>query len=253
MRLTTCAIAAGIASATLIGYSGTAAAGFFDVCLVPGDQTIQVNFDTTVRNEVAPLPTTGGQDNCTVEVADGVTLRLINVTIPSTDKRLIFEGGPTSQLYIQRSNIRACDSDMFGFQHMVISTSTVSDPAGDDAGCDVKEMYITGDAEITRSTLESFGSGDYDIVVQSETGNVTVLQSFLNASDDISLSTVSAAGPLRVSESRLQSAETTTVEGAGPTTVLRNRFIAGAGVSISGNPCTAKYNTPATVACAASP
>jgi hypothetical protein len=96
------------------------------------------------------LPTTGGQDNCTVEVADGVTLRLINVTIPSTDKRLIFEGGPTSQLYIQRSNIRACDSDMFGFQHMVISTSTVSDPAGDDAGCDVKEMYITGDAEITR-------------------------------------------------------------------------------------------------------
>lgn len=91
-----------------------ASAGFFDACLAPGDRTITVNQNTIVRNETAALPPASTLASCVVEVADGVTLRLIDVKIPATSKRLAFAGAGTSRLFVEGSNIRACDGDVGG-------------------------------------------------------------------------------------------------------------------------------------------
>ena len=186
-----------------------------------------------------------GKNNCDIEVADGVTLRFVNVTVPPTDKRINYSGGDTSRLLILRSNIRACDSDVFGFGYMEINASDISDPDGE-AGdtCDVKEMFITGGANIVRSIMRSFGDGDFNIRVQSSTAGVTIRGSIFSSSDDLSLATVAPTARLEVLRSRLDSAATTEILGAGLTTVKSNRFNAVGGITVTGNPCIVDRNTP---------
>lgn len=244
------AIAVGIFWAALLGYAEPVAAAFFDACLVKGNQTIQVNFDTIVHNQSATLPADG---SCTIAVADGVTLRLINVTIPPTNTHLTFTGGATSRLFIRGSNIRACDSDMSGFGRVRISTSTLSDPEGEGSDrCDVKEMFITGGVKIYQSTLQ----GVFNVDVRSEKGNVTVLRSVMtsgSAGRTFSLQTFSPTSVMRVIQSRLNSAGPVEVNGAGATSVLRSRFDAADIVTVLGDPCLAKKNTPDTIACSTPP
>ena len=118
-----------LALGMLLGGAKVARAGFFDACLAPGEQTITVVQDTTVRNERATFQTDGSGDDCTVVVNDGVRLRLVSVTIDVVgDEFIEFEGGDTSSLSIESSTINACDADISGFGQVRIASSKILDP-----------------------------------------------------------------------------------------------------------------------------
>ena len=130
------------AAAMLLAGTSTAAAQVFARCEPEGDATIVVTENTTVRNETAILEDERFED-CTVEVADGVVLRLQNVVISTTlDGRVVSGGGDTSSLIIKNSTLNVCDSDVFGFQEVSITHSTFLDPP--DTTCDVKQLESTG-------------------------------------------------------------------------------------------------------------
>lgn len=124
------------------------------------------------------------QQNCDIEVDDGVTLRLQNVNIRvANGKRVNFSGDDTSRLIITNTNINACDSDMSGFQLVDISHSTFIDPPAGD--CDVKELQPTGKIRITSSVLTTEPPGDSDVQITSQLGNVTVKNSTIISGDDV--------------------------------------------------------------------
>jgi hypothetical protein len=133
-------------------YSGSklAMAGFFDACLAPGTQTIQVHQNTVVRRERVLLPSVDFE-GCFVEVDPGVTLTLNQVRIDVVgDERLAFEGGgPTATIMIRNSFIRACDTDIFGFGDLTILRSNILDP---NTTCDVRSSLPT---VISRSPVRS--------------------------------------------------------------------------------------------------
>ena len=90
-----------LALGMLLGSAKVARAGFFDACMAPGDQTITVVQNTTVRGEKVTLQADDTQETCDIEVNDGVTLRLESVNVNVVNgKRINFSGGDTSSLVI---------------------------------------------------------------------------------------------------------------------------------------------------------
>ena len=231
--------------------SGSASARFFDACAAPGFHMINVVQNTTVRNERIVLFANDTQENCDVEVAAGVTLKLENVRISVTnEKRIDFNGDVTSRLEIKNSVINACDSDVFGFASVDIEYSRLVDPPNAQS-CDVKEIEPTGDLTVKSSFIETEGSDtDNDIVLRSSTGRLTVFGVALDATDDIAIS--SDSGPLSVSFSSLRARNTTgnpvgiLIDGAGPVRVLATllRPENGGSITVHGNPCSATANAP---------
>jgi hypothetical protein len=247
---------AAIACALLFG-SERASARFFDQCAAPGDQTITVTQNITVRNERITLIANDTQEVCEIDVNPGVTLTLINVVINVTnEKRINFDGGDTSKLSIQSSSIIACDSDIVGFAQVRINRSRLVDPSNS-TSCDVKEIEPTGDISITESFLKTEGpETDNDIVVQSSSGRVTLFGNSLNSIDNIRVT--SLAGPVMVSLNKFVSQNTSgnvdngiAINGASSVKVLGNVLHSvGGAVVIQGSPCLAKVNVPS-VSCQA--
>src|SRR5688500_853562 len=228
-----------LALGMLLGGAKVARAGFFDACLAPGDQTIQVHQDTVVRERVL-LPSTDF-DTCTVEVDPGVTLTLAGVSIDvAGDERLVFEGDPTAKLTIRNSNIRACDTDIFGFSSLTISNSTIRDP---DTTCDVKEFQVDGDIVISGSILTTEGSGDSDIEIISEVndGEVSIIRSVLRAADDLEIE-----GPAGVTltSNTLRANSNVTATSAARLQATGNAVSAPDGITLTGNPCILARNAP---------
>jgi hypothetical protein len=240
-----------LAAGLVLGGSKLAVAGFFDACLAPGSQTIQVHQDTVVR-EVVRLPSTNF-DTCTVEVDPGVTLTLNGASINVVgDEQLVFEGDPTAKLVISRSNIRACDTDISGFSSLTISNSTIRDP---DTLCDVKEFYVDGDIAISGSILTT-ENGDFpdagsDIVIVSraDEGQVSIIRSALRAADDLRIE-----GPAGVtlSSNTLRADSTVTATSAARLEATGNTVSAPDGITLTGNPCILARNAPS-LSCTAPP
>jgi hypothetical protein len=242
-------LAVGVLAAGLVlGGGKLAMAGFFDACLAPGDQTIQVHQDTVVRERVL-LPSTDF-DTCTVEVDPGVTLTLDGASIDVVgDEKLEFEGAPTAKLVIRNSRIRACDTDVFGFSSLTISNSTIRDP---DTTCDVKEFYVDGDITISGSVLTTENpEADSDIVIVSEVddGEVSIRGSDLRASDDLRIE-----GPAGVTltSNRLRANSNVTATSAARLEATGNIVRAPDGVTLTGNPCILAGNSPS-LSCTAPP
>jgi hypothetical protein len=243
-------LAVGVLAAGLVlGGSKLAVAGFFDACLAPGNQTIQVHQDTVVRERVL-LPSTDF-DDCTVEVDPGVTLTLAGASIDvAGDERLTFEGDPTAKLVIRNSRIRACDTDIFGFSSLTISGSTILDPPN--TTCDVKEFYVEGDITISGSVLTTENpEADSDIVIVSEAddGEVSISGSDLRAADDLRIE-----GPAGVTltSNRLRATHTFTATSAARLQATGNIVSAPDGVTLTGNPCIVARNSPS-LSCTAPP
>ncbi len=227
-----------LAAGLMLGGSKLALAGFFDACLAPGDQTIQVHQNTVVRERVL-LPSTDF-DTCTVEVDPGVTLTLAGVSIDvAGDERLVFEGDPTAKLTIRNSNIRACDTDVFGFSSLTISSSTIRDP---NTTCDVKEFFVDGDILISGSVLTTENTeADSDIVIESNDGKVSISSSMLRASDDLRID-----GPAGVTltSNRLRANSNVTATSTAELKATGNSVSAPDGITLTGNPCILANNTP---------
>ena len=81
---------------SLLGHPGTVTAGFFDACLAPGSQIINVYQDTVVRNETATF-LGSAPDSCRVELAAGVDLALVNVTVQA-EKYLSFSNAKVASV-----------------------------------------------------------------------------------------------------------------------------------------------------------
>jgi hypothetical protein len=242
-------LAVGVLAAGLVlGGSKLAMAGFFDACLAPGTQTIQVHQNTVVRERVL-LPSTDF-DTCTVEVDPGVTLTLDGVSIDVVgDEKLEFEGDPTAKLTIRGSRIRACDTDIFGFSSLTIRGSTILDP---NTTCDVKEFYVDGDIAISGSVLTTENpEADSDIVIVSRAndGEVSISGSDLRAADDLRIE-----GPAGVTltGNRLRATHTFTATSAARLQATGNIVSAPDGVTLTGNPCIVARNSPS-LSCTAPP
>jgi hypothetical protein len=245
-------LAVGVLAAGLVlGGGKLAMAGFFDACLAPGDQTIQVHQDTVVRERVL-LPSTDF-DDCIVEVDPGVTLTLDGARIDVVgDEWLGFEGAPTAKLVIRNSRIRACDTDIFGFSSLTISNSAILDP---NTICDVKEFQVGGDIVISGSVLTTeegdFPDADSDIQIISEVdgGKVSIVGSTLRAADDLEIE-----GPAGVTltSNRLIAASTFTATSAARLEATGNVVSAPDGVTLTGNPCILAGNSPS-LSCTAPP
>jgi hypothetical protein len=233
---------AALALVLLVGRAGIAHAGFFDPCLVPGDGTITVTQNTVVANRRVTLPADQSQRSCDIEVADGVSLTLVNVTVNvANDKRLNFSGGDTSSLSIVNTSVNACDNDIFGFKQVTITNSRLVDPQ--DGECDVKEFYVTGNVTISKSLLTAQPpEADSDIVISSENGSVTLAHDTLIANDDIKIQ--APGGGVSVTRSRLSAQGNIDISGAGRVEVVGNELQAAGSNTISGNPCRSLFNRP---------
>lgn len=230
-----------LVSGIAMGKGSVVWAGFFDACAADGDATITVTQNTTVKNEHVTLQAAATQQNCNIEVDDGVTLRLQNVNISVTNgKRVNFSGGDTSRLIITNTNINACDSDMFGFQLVDITHSTFVDPPA--GGCDVKELEPTGEIRIISSVLTTEPPGDSDVQITSRLGNVTVKNSTIISGDDVLIE--SEAGDATVQANNVITNSDIEIIGAGAVKARKNAFLAGGDVTITGKPCTSKSNNP---------
>jgi hypothetical protein len=233
-------LALAVLTGVLLAGKQEAWAGFFDPCVPPGDATIVVTEDTTVKNEAAILEDENF-DDCTIEVADGVVLRLQNVVVSTTlDGRVDFDGGDTSSLIIKNSTLNVCDSDIFGFQEVSITHSTFVDPP--DTTCDVKEMEPFGDITIIASVLTTRGEGDSDVQVTSQEGDVTVKNSTIVATDDVFIE--AQTGNATVQASSVTANVDIAILGAGAVRAIANTLQAGGAVTITGNPCTSRANSP---------
>ena len=236
-----------LAAGLVLGGSKLAMAGFFDACLAPGDQTIQVHQNTVVRRERVLLPSVDFED-CIVEVDPGVTLTLELVRIDVVgDEQLAFGGDPTAKLTIRNSFIRACDTDIFGFGNLTISSSDILDP---NTSCDVKEFFVDGDIAITRSVLSTEDpEADSDIVIVSSDGKVAIVRSELRASDDLRIE-----GPAGVTltQNRLRANSNFTATSTAQLEARRNIVSAPDGITLSGDPCILVQNVPS-LSCAAPP
>ncbi|WP_033411817.1 hypothetical protein [Methylosarcina fibrata] len=224
-----------------MGNGSVAWAGFFDACAADGDATITVTQDTTVKNERVTLQAEDTQQTCTIEVDDGVKLRLQNVNVSVTNgKRVNFIGGDTSSLIITNSKINACDSDMFGFQLVDISHSTFVDPPN--GGCDVKELEPTGEIKIISSVLTTEPPGDSDVQITSQLGNVTVKNSTIISGDDVLIE--AEAGDATVQANNIKANDNIEIIGSGAVKAITNAFQAAGVVTITGNPCRSQSNSP---------
>lgn len=236
-----------LAAGLVLGGSKFAVAGFFDACLAPGDQTIQVLQNTVVRRERVLLPGVDFED-CTVEVDPGVMLTLDRVNIDvAGDERLEFEGDPTARLAIRNSIIRACDTDVDGFDSLTISNSTILDP---DTSCDVKEFFVEGDIAISGSILSTEDpEADSDIQVESTDGKVAIVRSVLRAADDLQID-----GPAGVTltRNRLGANSTVTATSGAELRATGNIVTAPDGITLTGDPCVLARNVP-TLTCTAPP
>jgi hypothetical protein len=230
-----------LALGMLLGGAKVARAGFFDACMAPGDQTITVVQNTTVRSENVTFQANGTQERCLIEVNDGVALRLESVTINVVnDKRINFSGGDASSLVIASSSITACDHDIFGFQQVTITSSKLLDPVNSDE-CDLKEIEVTGDITITGSTLRA--STFNDIQILSETGNIILKSNTLLSVEGIEIG--AQGGAVTLSSNRLTSESGgITIRGAGQVSALSNVFRTPGTITITGNPCTSQSNSP---------
>jgi hypothetical protein len=230
-----------LAVGMLLGSAKVAQAGFFDACVAPGSQTITVVQNTTVRGEKVTLQADRTQENCDIEVNDGVTLRLESVTINVVnEKRINFSGGDTSSLVIASSSITACDHDIDGFQQVTITSSKLTDPLNSDE-CDLKEIEVTGNITITGSTLRA--STFNDIQILSENGDITLKSNTLLSIEGIEIGAQSGAVTLSSNRLTSESGEIT-IEGAGQVSALSNTFRTPGAITITGNPCTSQSNSP---------
>jgi hypothetical protein len=236
-----------LAAGLVLGGSKLAMAGFFDACLAPGTQTIQVHQNTVVLRERVLLPSVDF-DDCIVEVDPGVTLTLVQVKIDVVgDERLDFDGDPTAKLTIRSSTIRACDTDIFGFGNLTISRSNILDP---NTTCDVKEFFVDGDIAISGSVLTTENpEADSDIVIVSNDGKVTIVRSALRAADDLRIE-----GPAGVTltQNRLRANSNFTATSAAQLEATRNIVSAPDGITLTGDPCILAQNDPS-LSCAAPP
>jgi hypothetical protein len=240
-----------LAGGLAMGNGSVAWAGFFDAC-VPGQATIEVTQNTTVKDETVTLP---GADfhTCQVNVADGVTLEFKNVRVTVTgDTSLRFEGGDNSRLLIGHSTFHACDLDVFGFgAGMRIDHSELKEPVG--AGCDLMEIRPTGDLEILSSTLRT----DTEMILAPccsvAAGNtVTVQKSTLDATQtsfgygNIFIGTGFSGTSLHtlVEKNDLTADRDIEIGAQQDTTVIKNDFEAGGSITITGSPCTSESNRP---------
>ena len=231
-----------LALGMLLGGAKVARAGFFDACMAPGDQTITVVQDTTVRSERATLQTDGNFDSCTVIVNDGVRLSLISVSINVVqDKQIIFEGGDTSSLSIESTTINACDTDILGFGQVRITSSKLLDPQNSE-NCDGKEIEVTGDITITGSTLAAPTSTSSYMQIFSDNGNIILKSNNLIVGDSIEIGAQS--GTVTLSSNRLTAENDISITGAGQVSALSNVFQTPGTVTITGNPCTSRSNSP---------
>ena len=241
-----------LAGGIAMGNGSVAWAGFFDAC-VQGQATIEVTQNTTVKNERVTLP---GSDfhTCQIDVADGVTLEFQNVHVTVTgDTSLRFQGGAGSRLIIGHSIFHACDNDVFGFSAGVqIDHSELKEPVG--AGCDLMEIRPEGDLEILSSTLRT----DTEMILapccSEPAGNtVTVQKSTLDATQtsfgfygNIFIGTGFSGTSLHtlVEKNDLTADRDIEIGAQQDTTVIKNDFEAGGGITITGNPCTSEFNRP---------
>jgi hypothetical protein len=239
-------LAVGVLAAGLVlGGSKLAMAGFFDACLAPGTQTIQVHQNTVVRERVL-LPSTDF-DTCTVEVDPGVTLTLDGASIDVVgDEKLEFEGDPTAKLTIRGSRIRACDTDIFGFSSLTIRGSTILDP---NTSCDLKEFFVDGDIVISGSVLTTENNSSIEIVSEVNDGEVSISGSDLRAADDLRIE-----GPAGVTltGNRLRATHTFTATSAARLQATGNIVSAPDGITLTGNPCIVARNSPS-LSCTAPP
>jgi hypothetical protein len=231
-----------LALGTLLGGTRVAHAGFFDACLAPGVQYINVVQDTVVVGEKVTLGTRN--DNCLIEVADGVSLTLKNVRVATSDEYIRFDGGATSSLAIVNTSIGACDADIlgltdqYGFKQVTIKNSRLVDPTT--GACDLKEIYVAGDLTITDSLINSDSSLD----MYSKSGNIALKNDTL-ISDYVYSTTISAiSGGVTVETSRLKSNDAIDISGAGQVKVTGNVFRAAGTTTISGHPCASTGNRP---------
>jgi hypothetical protein len=231
------ALAAGI----LLAGTQVAWAGFFDPCVEEGDATITVTEDTTVTNEsVTQREEEEGQE-CFIEVAEGVTLRLHNVNVSfQNGKRVTFQGGDTNKLIIRNTRINACESDVFGFRTIDITNSSLVDPTNVD--CGNKNLESSGSIRIFGSVIISNRSELTDVAVFSFSNNVTVRSSMIASGDDVFI--VSEAGDVTVLTNNVTASEGIHIIGSGVTQVINNALRASGGVTITGNPCTSLNNSP---------
>ena len=224
----------------MLGLSGTGQAGFFEVCIPEGDATIEVTQNTTVKNENATLPG-DNFDTCNIVVADGVRLKFEKVTVNVTgDKRLVFEGGDNSKLIISNSTLHACDNDIFGFSDLVkIVRSALSEPIG--PGCDLLELEPDGDLKIFSSTL----SGE-DTIDLSSGKTITVKNSTMETeNNDINIGAAFADSQnTTIRKTTIITPDDINIGAQQKTKVINNDLQADGMISISGDPCTSKANTP---------
>ena len=179
---------------------------------------------------------------CVIFVADGVTLEFKNIRVTSTGATLLrFIGlGVNSRLLIRGSTFETCDNDILGFGAGVrIDHSVLQDPIEGAGSCDLVEMGPSGNLEILSSTLRTLGS----IHLFSD-NTITIEKSTLQAEFGISIGT-GAPSPLhtRVEKSEITTGGSLEIRADQDTTVLKNDFDADS-ITITGDPCTSKSNTP---------
>lgn len=191
--------------------------------------------DTVVRNETATF-FGSAPDSCRVELAAGVDLTLVNVTIKA-EKYLSFSGPATASLSIRRSDLGACDSDV---SSLVIYKSKLKDPAG---GCNGKELEISGDIKIIDSTLTATQSLGYTQIFSSA-GNVRVFKSVLLAGTSVEIGVFSDAKVASVCRNDITTGHTAISSGG--KTAVRHNDISGTS-SLSGFPCISIGNSPGVV------
>jgi hypothetical protein len=179
------------------------------------------------------------------EVADGVTLRFVNVRVEVTgDTQLIFSGEANSRLIIWLSRFKACDMDSSGFGLVRVVLSTLKEPVG--AVCDDMELEDIGDLKIVYSRLRTD-----DLMELRPENRVVIRNSTLDATNPsvngkIFIGTGFGAPSLHtlLKKSRMLADGDITIDAIENTAVIKNKFQAGGSIMITGNPCTSKFNRP---------